>query len=88
MSPVLDAEVQCTYLLHILFYSFRTVYQGSAATHKATRLQPATEYTFRAAAISESGQGAWSDHVTFKTLPTPPLAPTGTHLNKSVSIVL
>ena len=58
--------------------SFRTVYRGSSTTHKATRLQTATEYTCRAAAISESGQGAWSEHVTFETLPSPPLAPTGT----------
>ena len=33
-----------------------------------------TEYTLKVAAISASGQGDWSDHVTFVTTPThPPL---------------
>ena len=36
-----------------------------------------TEYTLKVAAISESGQGDWSDHVTFVTTPTPPSAPMG-----------
>ncbi len=32
------------------------------------------------AAMSESGQGVWSDDVTFMTTPTTPPAPTGKHL--------
>ena len=46
-------------------------------THRVTRLQADAKYTLKIAAVSESGQGAWSDHVTFSTAPPPPLAPTG-----------
>ena len=46
-------------------------------THRITRLQPDREYTLKVAAVSASGQGDWSDHVTFMTTPTPPVAPTG-----------
>lgn len=53
------------------------MFRGNAVTHRITRLQPDTEYTLKIASISASGQGEWSDHVTFTTAPTPPAAPTG-----------
>ena len=53
------------------------VYRGSAVSYRAVKLHPSTDYTFRIAACSESGQGEWSDHVTFSTTPTPPHPPTG-----------
>ena len=53
------------------------VYRGSAVSYRAVKLHPSTDYTFRIAASSESGQGEWSDHVTFYTTPTPPHPPTG-----------
>ncbi len=65
--------------VHIRTYvpRFHEVYSGTAVSHRLTRLQPDTEYLMRIAATSESGQGAWSDDVTFTTTPTPPPAPTG-----------
>ena len=58
-----------------VLYRFHEVFHGSAVTHRITRLQPDTEYALKIAAVSPSGQGDWSDHVTFMTTPTPPVAP-------------
>lgn len=60
---------------------FHEVFSGTAVTHRITRLQPDSEYTLKVAAVSASGQGDWSDHVTFVTTPTPPVAPTGVVLS-------
>jgi hypothetical protein len=61
--------------------SFHEVFSGISVTHRITRLQPDTEYTLKVAAVSASGQGEWSDHVTFSTTPTPPTAPLGVALS-------
>ena len=63
------------------------VYRGSAVSYRAVKLHPSTDYTFRIAASSESGQGEWSDHVTFYTTPTPPHPPTGIGLQVCILIV-
>ena len=55
--------------------TFLVVYRGSGVNHRVTKLQQNTLYTFRIAASSVSGQGAWSDHMTSVTTPTPPLPP-------------
>ena len=54
---------------------FHTVYNGPAVAHKLQRLSPATKYSLRIAAVSPSGQGAWSDLLTCETLPPGPSAP-------------
>ena len=59
------------------YHRFHEVYTGTAVSHRLTRLQPDTEYVMKIAAMSESGQGVWSDDVTFMTTPTTPPAPTG-----------
>ena len=64
------------------------MYSGTAVGHRLTRLQPDTEYIVRIAAVSESGQGAWSDDVTFMTTPTPPLAPTGRLISSNYEVML
>ena len=61
-----------------LLHRFHVVYRGTAINHRVAKLQPATDYTFRIAASSESGQGEWSDLTTFSTTPSPPRPPTGT----------
>lgn len=65
------------YLLHMRApgKEFCELYRGTAAGHRLAKLAPASSYCFRIAAISESGQGVWSDHVTFETTPLPPAAP-------------
>ena len=45
--------------------------------HRITRLLPETEYSLKIAAVSESGQGSWSNLQTFMTTPAPPMSPTG-----------
>jgi len=52
------------------------VYSGTGIHHRLTRLQSDTDYTLRIAAASESGQGVWSDDVTYSTTPNPPSPPT------------
>ena len=54
---------------------FHEIFRGNAVTHRITRLQPDTEYILRVAASSASGQGEWSDDITFVTTPTPPTPP-------------
>lgn len=61
----------------IVLHRFHEVYSGNAVSHRLTRLLSDTEYVMRVAATSESGQGAWSDDVTFMTTPSLPPAPTG-----------
>ena len=67
---------------------FHEVYRGSAVTHRIVRLQPDSEYTLKIAAISESGQGEWSDRVTFLTTPIPPTAPVGIEFTQVSNSVL
>ena len=54
---------------------FHTTYTGTGVGHRLQRLTPATHYSLRIAASSDSGQGAWSDLLTCETLPTGPSAP-------------
>ena len=65
------------YVLILSLGRFHEVFRGNGVTHRLARLQPDTKYTLKIAATSESGQGVWSDHVTFSTAPSPPPAPTG-----------
>ena len=44
-------------------------------SHKHQRLSPATNYSLRISATSESGQGVWSDLLTCETLPVGPSHP-------------
>ena len=53
------------------------MYRGSGTSYRLSKLQPSSEYTVRVAAMSESGQGEWSDQVTFTTTPIPPPVPAG-----------
>ena len=59
------------------------MYQGSAVNYRISRLQPNTDYTLRIAAVSDSGQGVWSDGVTFSTTPTHPDAVAGVSLTQA-----
>lgn len=56
---------------------FHAVYRGADTTHRISRLQPSSQYTLRIAASSGSGQGEWSDEVTFTTTPASPPIPSG-----------
>lgn len=50
---------------------------GSNLSYKHTGLQPKTEHTYRVRAANAGGIGQWSEPVTVRTLPYPPLTPDG-----------
>lgn len=54
---------------------FVEVYRNRNKQHNVIRLQPATTYRFRIAAINECGKSAYSDAVTFSTCGSPPPPP-------------
>ena len=64
------------------------MYAGSAVAHKLQRLKPATKYSLRIAASSESGQGAWSDHLTCETLPPEPSAPLDLSIHQEDDLIM
>ncbi|XP_046676648.1 fibronectin type-III domain-containing protein 3A isoform X2 [Homalodisca vitripennis] len=51
------------------------VYRGKGKQSNLSKLQPATTYKFRLAAVNECGQSDWSDEVVFCTSDSPPTAP-------------
>ena len=52
---------------------FTSVYKGPANFFKVNRLEESTNYAFRISATNETGQGAWSNILTFKTARSPPI---------------
>ena len=64
------------------------MFRGSSVSHRITRLLPDTDYVFRIAAISDSGQGEWSDSATFSTTPISPEPPTGVTLKQASNTTL
>ena len=56
---------------------YKVVYEGSAQSHRITRLQPNTTYTFRVCCTNESGRGDWSNPTSFVTAEPLPSAPKG-----------
>lgn len=67
---------------------FQAVYSGQAVSHRLLKLQPASRYTLRIAASSESGQGVWSDDITFETPPMAPPAPTDLALRQVDDVIV
>ncbi|CAH1175829.1 unnamed protein product [Phaedon cochleariae] len=54
---------------------FVEFYKGRNKTHTLQKLLPATDYTFRLAAVNEAGRSAYSKPVAFGTLDHPPAQP-------------
>lgn len=67
---------------------FQTVFSGQAVSHRLNKLQPASQYTLRIAATSESGQGVWSDDITFETPPMAPPAPVNLALRQEDDVIM
>ncbi|KAJ8387179.1 hypothetical protein AAFF_G00159910 [Aldrovandia affinis] len=51
---------------------FVTVYQGRSHTYKVQRLTESSSYSFRIQAVSEAGEGPFSDAYTFNTIKSVP----------------
>ena len=56
---------------------YKAVYEGTAQSHRVTRLTPNSTYTFRVCCSNESGKGDWSSPTSFVTTERLPSAPKG-----------
>ena len=56
---------------------YKAVYEGTAQSHRVTRLIPNSTYTFRVCCSNESGKGDWSSPTSFVTTERLPSAPKG-----------
>ena len=64
------------------------MFTGSAVSHKLTRLVPASRYVLRIAASSQSGQGAWSDHLICETPPPAPPNPANLVMQQEGDVIV
>lgn len=80
---------------HILYYileyddgkggEFMELHKSRGKQHTLQKLQPATFYKFRLAALNEMGKSAYSDVVTFSTSDNPPSQPAPPTLKESTT---
>ena len=54
---------------------YKAVYEGTAQSHRVTKLAPNSTYTFRVCCSNESGKGDWSSPSSFVTTERLPSAP-------------
>lgn len=54
---------------------FLEFYRGRGKTHTLQKLQPATTYKFRIAAVNDIGKSLYSDCITYSTFDNPPVQP-------------
>ena len=70
----------------ILHDRYKAVYEGTAQSHRVTRLTPNSTYTFRVCCSNESGKGDWSSPTSFVTTERLPSAPKGSIICVSVCV--